>query len=103
MIRRTPGLVSVAGLVAVLALTGCSEKDAQRAADRARDEVDSALRSVDVPKVKWDRYGTKLRNRLDRLADSADCKQLKRELTSAEKNDEQLTRYIKVKLRQANC
>jgi hypothetical protein len=87
-------------------LTGCSEDAADRAVDdaadraselagEASDEVGKQLEGVELPKVDWSRYGDQLRTRLDQLAEQADCQGLREELTKAEGDDTQLTRYIK--------
>jgi hypothetical protein len=89
--------------VAVLALTGCSEGEAQDAVDEARDQVSTAVEDVDLPKVDWQKYGTEAKQRLDRLAEQADCQGLQDELAQTEANDTQLTRYIKAQLRRLNC
>ena len=95
-------------LVAALALTlvvgtGCSEQDAQDAVDRARGEASAAIEDADLPDVAWKQYSGELRDRLERLADKADCAGLRRELAKAEANDNELTRYIKAQLRRADC
>ena len=94
--------------VAALALTfvaavGCTEQDAQDAVDRARDRASTAIDDADLPDVDWQRRSAELRERLERLADSADCSGLKRELARVEGNDTELTRYIKAQLRKADC
>lgn len=91
----TTGLVLALG-----ALTACSEEEAQDAVDRARDEVSSAVGDVEMPEVDWDKYGTKVKDELDRLAEKADCSALEEELAQAEENDTDLTAYIKAKIRE---
>jgi hypothetical protein len=98
---------NVRGLIAVLALTislaACSEDDAQKAVDQAKDRASSAIKDADLPDVDWDKYSGELQKKLDELADNADCSGLKRELAKAENNDTDLTRYIKAQLRKADC
>jgi hypothetical protein len=101
--RRSAG-TRVGGLVAVLALTlglgtACSEDDAQKAVDQARDRASSALEDADLP----DLNSEELEKRLNELAEKADCAGLKRELAKAENNDTEVTRYIKAQLRKADC
>jgi outer membrane murein-binding lipoprotein Lpp len=98
----TPRVIAVL-TVAVLALTGCSEGEAQDAVEQARDQVSTAVEDVELPKVDWKKYGTEAKQRLDRLAEQADCQGLKDELAEAEPNDTQLTRYIKAQLRRLSC
>jgi hypothetical protein len=53
--------------------------------------------------VNWQQYSGELQDRLDQLAENADCDGLRRELAKAEGNDTDLTRYIKSQLRNASC
>ena len=87
---RTRSLVAVLALTVALT-TSCSEDDAQKAVDRAQDEVSSAL----------DDAG--LQDKLDELTANADCDGLRRELAKSEGNDTEVTRYIKAQLRKADC
>lgn len=105
-LRKAPGIAGIA-LVAALALGGCSEDEARDAADRAQDgasqAVDGAseaLEDVEMPDVDWDKYGTEAKERIDSLADKADCDEL-REMAEDESNDTEVTSYIKAKIRQA--
>lgn len=94
---------SVAALaMAVVALAGCSDQEAKSAVDDARDGVNSAIDKVDLPEVDWSQYDAKLHDRIDRLAEQADCSKLQ-ELAQAEANDTDLTSYLKAKLRQLDC
>ena len=97
---RRLATLTTALLLAAGALTGCSEEEAQDAVDQARDEVSSAVDDVEMPEVDWDKYGTKVKNELDQLAEDADCSALEDELAKAEGNDTDLTRYIKAKIRE---
>ena len=95
-------------IVAALALTlvvgtGCSEQDAQDAVDRAKSEATAAIDGAELPNVDWKQYSGELRDRLETLADRADCAGLRRELAKTEGNDTELTRYIKAQLRRADC
>ena len=102
MSRRLPALL--AALALTLSLTAaCSEEDAQKAVDRAKDEVSSAVQDADLPDVDWGKYSGEVKARLEELADEADCSGLKRELAKVEGNDTELTRYIKAQLRKADC
>ncbi len=102
---RAPGrVVGAVVLTFTLAVTaGCSEEDAQDAVDRARDQASAAIEDADLPEVDWQKYSGTLQDRLERLADNADCGGLKRELAKAEADDAELTRYIKAQLRRADC
>ena len=100
--RRSGGLLAALALTLTLT-TACSEDDAQKAVDQAKDKVSSAARDADLPDVDWDKYSGEVKARLQELADDADCSGLKRELAKAEGNDSDLTRYIKAQLRQADC
>lgn len=96
-----------------LALGACSENQADNAADQAKDAAsqaqDAAEKARDkvnegvdsLPKVDWKKHGRDLKRRLDQLADKADCQGLENELAKAEKNDTDLTRYIKRQVRKA--
>jgi hypothetical protein len=95
-------------LTGALALTGCSEDDAQDAADQARESASQAaedareqLEDAELPEVDWDQYGEEVKERLDTLADQADCDSLEEELAQAEADDSDLTEYIKAKIREA--
>lgn len=102
MTRRLPALL--AGLALTLSLTAaCSEEDAQKAVDQARDEASSAIEDADLPDVDWDKYSGEVRTKLEDLAAEADCSGLKRELAKAEGNDTELTRYIKAQLQELDC
>jgi len=101
MSRRLPAAVAV--LAMTLTFAACSEEDAQKAVDRAKDRVSSAVDDADLPDVDWDKYSGEVKARLEKLADEADCSGLKRELAKAEGNDTDLTRYIKAQLRKADC
>ena len=48
-----------------LALSGCSEDNAQDAVDQAKDAASSAIAEaeVQIPDVDWDKYGDKLKDR----------------------------------------
>ncbi len=94
--------VAAALTLAVLALAGCSDQEAKSAVDDARDGVNSAIDKVDLPEVDWSKYDTKLRDRIDRLTEQADCSSLQ-ELAQAEANDTDLTAYVKAKLRELDC
>jgi PBP1b-binding outer membrane lipoprotein LpoB len=95
-----PRIAAVA-LGLALALTGCSEGDAERAVDEAKDSVQSATDDVSLPEVNWEKHGREVKQRLDGLVAEADCSGLRKELGTAEKNDAELTRYIKAQIRQA--
>ena len=99
---RTLAAVS---LLAALALSGCSQDDAQDAVDKAKDAASSAVAEADVelPEVDWDKYGDKLRAKIDELAASADCESLKAELDDRGKLDTEVVAYIKAKLEEAGC
>lgn len=92
-----------AALLLVAALSGCSEGEAQRAVDDAQSEVSRAVDNVELPEVDWEKHGADVRRRLDRLAKEADCSGLRDELAKVEKNDTELTRYIKAQLRRIEC
>jgi hypothetical protein len=104
-VSRRPGLVLASALLAAAALTGCSEREAQRAADQAAERVETSARDAadearkELGNVDWERYGDDLKRRLDTLADRADCSALRKELAKREANDTDLTRYIKAQLR----
>ena len=102
MTLRLGRLLAAVALMTVAA-TGCSEEDAQDAVDQAAGQASSAIEDADLPDVDWGKYSGELRNRLEKLADSADCAGLERELAKAEGNDTELTRYIKAQLRRADC
>lgn len=93
-------------LIGALVLTGCSE-EAENAADRAQegasqavDDASEALKDVELPDVDWDKYGNEAKERIDSLADQADCEGLEK-LAQDEANDTEVTAYIKAKIRQA--
>ena len=102
MTLRLGQLVAVLAFSAV-ALAGCSEQDAQDAVDQAADRASTAIEDADLPNVDWGKHPDELRNRLERLADNADCAGLRRELAEVEGTDSALTRYIEAQLRQADC
>jgi hypothetical protein len=70
---------------------------------QARDQVSTAVDDIDLPKVDWEKHGARAKERLDRLAEQADCPGLREQLAKAEPNDTQLTRYIKAQLRKVDC
>jgi hypothetical protein len=93
------------GALLVTGLTGCSD-DADQAVDdaadraseltgQAADELEGQLDDAELPEVDWSQYGDRLRNRLDQLAEQANCQGLERELARAEADDTELTQYIK--------
>jgi hypothetical protein len=103
-VRARAALAALA-LTLGMGLAGCSD-EADRAVDDAADraselagqaseELEGQLDDAELPKVDWSEYGDRLRNRLDQLAERADCQGLRRELTKVEANDTELTRYIK--------
>lgn len=105
-LRKAPGIAGLA-LVAVFALSGCSEEEAQNAADRAQeeagqavDQASEALEDVELPEVDWDKYGDEIKEQVDSLADNADCDGL-REMAEDESNDTEVTEYIKAQIRKA--
>ncbi len=100
--RTRGGLLAVVALTAALT-TGCSEKDAQDVVDQAKDRASAAIEDAELPDVDWQKYSGELQDRLDKLAAEADCSGLKEELAKVEGNDSELTRYIKVQLRKADC
>lgn len=87
----------------LLALGACSEGDADRAVDQARDAASSALDEVEIPDVDWSQYGDKVRDRIDRAADEADCKVLRDSLNRYESTSNEVTDYIEAKLEEAGC
>lgn len=95
--------LAVLSLLAALALSGCSQDDAQDAVDQAKDAVSSAAGDIDIPDVDWSKYGDKLQGKIDELAEAADCDSLQKELTDHGKLDTDVTAYIKAKLEQAGC
>ena len=105
-LRKAPGIAGIA-LVAALVLGGCSEDEARDAADRAQDgasqavdDASEALEDVELPDVDWDKYGDEAKERIDSLADQADCEGLE-EMAQDEANDTEVTEYIKAKIREA--
>jgi len=100
---RAPGRLVAAVVLTLPVTAGCSEEDAQDAVDRARDQASAAVEDADLPEVDWQKHSGELQERLERLADNADCAGLKRELTEAEGDDVELTRYIKAQLRKLDC
>ena len=98
-------LAAAVSLLAVVALSGCSQDDAQDAVDQAKDAASSAVSDADIqlPDVDWSKYGDKLQGKIDELAASADCESLQKELTDRGKLDSDVTAYIKAKLEQAGC
>ena len=87
------------------ALSGCSEGEADRVAKRAERAANEAADRVGdevgkLPDVNWEKHGNQLKRRVDRLAEKADCSQL-RKLARQEDNDSEVTRYIKAQLRRA--
>ena len=96
-------LAAAVSLLAVVALSGCSQDDAQDAVDQAKDAVSSAAGDVDLPKVDWSKYDDKLQSKIDELAAAADCDSLQKELTDNGKLDTDVTAYIKAKLADAGC
>ena len=102
---RRPAAVLASLVLGATVLTGCSEGEADRAADRAEraasDAADRVRKEAEkLPDVDWGKQGEKLKRRVDRLADQADCSQL-RKLVRQEANDSEVTRYIKAQLRRA--
>jgi type II secretory pathway pseudopilin PulG len=100
---RRLAVVSTALVLGAAVLTGCSEGEADRAADRAEQAANEAADRVreeaeKLPDVDWGKQGRQLKRRLDRLAENADCSQL-RKLAQRESNDTEVTRYIKAQLR----
>jgi hypothetical protein len=98
--RRPASVVAALALGATL-LTGCSEGEPERAAERAADRVRDEVKSVDdlkLPDVDWEKEGRQLKRRVDRLAEQADCGQL-RKLAKREQNDVEVTRYVKALVR----
>lgn len=100
-LRTAPGLAAF-GLVGALLLGGCSEQEAQEAVDTAADQASSAideLGEVELPEVDWERYGQETKERIDSLAEQADCEQLE-EMAQDEQNDTEVTAYIKAQIRE---
>lgn len=102
---RRPAAVLASLVLGATLLAGCSEGEAERVAreaERAADEAADRVRDEvgELPEVNWERHGRELKRRVDRLADRADCSELRR-LARREANDTDLTRYIKAQLRQA--
>jgi hypothetical protein len=102
MTHRPARLLAALALT-VLAVAGCSEEDAQDAVDRAAGKASSAIENADVPDVDWSKHSAELQDRLEKLAEDADCDGLQRELARVEGNDSELTRYLKAQLRKAGC
>ncbi len=101
MSRAAAVLTSI--LLGATLLTGCSEGEADRAANRAERAANEAADRVrdevgKLPEVDWQRQGKGLKRRLDNLAEKADCSGL-RKLARREANDAEVTRYIKAQLR----
>jgi hypothetical protein len=103
-VRTRVAAAALALLLGAVA-TGCSD-EADRAVDDAADraselagqgadELEQQLDDAELPKVDWDQYGDRLRNRLDQLSEQANCTGLRKELTKAESDDTELTQYIK--------
>jgi len=92
-------------LLAALALSGCSDDDAQQAADEARDAISSAVDEADIqlPDVDWAKYEQGLQDRIDELASSANCDELQKELDDNGQLDAEVVDYIKAKLEEAGC
>jgi hypothetical protein len=101
-LRLALRLLGALALTAVL-VSGCSEEDAQDAVDRAADRASSAVEDADLPDVDWGKHSDQLRERLQKLADEADCTGLQDELAKVESDDRALTRYIKAQLEKADC
>lgn len=97
---RYSGRWLAATVLTLVAVTGCSEQDA---VDRARSEASSAVDQADLPDVDWQRYSGQLQDRLDKLAEEADCSGLQQELARAEGNDTEIVDYIKAQLRELGC
>ena len=105
-LRKTPGIAGIA-LVAALVLGGCSEEEAQDAADRAQDEASQAvdeaseaLEDVELPEVDWEEHGNDLTEEIASLAAEADCDSLQ-EMAEEENNDTEFTEYVKAQIRKA--
>ena len=88
-------------------LGGCSEEEAQDAADRAQeeasqavDEASKALEDVELPEVDWEECGNDLKERIDSLAAEADC-DCAGDMAQEESNDTEVTEYIKAQIREA--
>jgi hypothetical protein len=101
--RRAAGVLTSLLLGATL-LTGCSEGEADRAANRAERAAGEAADRVrdevgKLPEVDWGKQGKGLKRRLDNLAEKADCSALRVQLAKPEANDAEVTRYIKAQLR----
>ena len=99
-----PAAVLASLLLGATLLTGCSEGEADRAANQAERAADEAADRVrdevgNLPDVNWGQQGRKLKRRLDNLAEKADCSALRRELAKREADDAEVTRYIKAQLR----
>jgi len=90
-------------LLGALSLTGCSDDSTQAAVDEAKDAVSSAAAEVEIPDVDWEQYGDALKNRIDELADQADCESLQAQLEDHGNLDAQVVDYIKAKLEEAGC
>jgi hypothetical protein len=102
---RRPAAALASLLLGVTLLTGCGESEADRVANRAEraaNEVADRVReeAEKLPDVDWGKQGEKLKRRVDRLADEADCSRL-RKLARQEADDTQVTRYIKAQRRRA--
>jgi hypothetical protein len=102
---RRPAAVLTSLVLCATVLTGCSEGEADRAANRAERAANDAADRVrdevgDLPEVDWGQQGKKLKRRVDGLAEKADCAEL-RKLVRREANDTEVTRYIKAQLRRA--
>lgn len=96
-----PMRILALALSAVLAsglLAGCSQEDADRAVDAARDRAERALEDVD-----WEKYGDRFRDEIEGLVAEADCEGLKEELAKVEGNDTEITEYLKAQLEQLDC
>ncbi|QNN54598.1 hypothetical protein [Nocardioides mesophilus] len=64
----------------------------------------SSADTADLPEVDWGEYASDVQDRIDGLANSADCAGLQTQFDNADANGSvDLMSYIDVKLRDAGC
>lgn len=98
--RRIAGL-TMTSVLALAALSGCAEGDAQDAVDQAQDAVSEATEDVDLPEVDWDKYGDRVRERIDRWAAEADCDKLEGALQGSRFTNNEISDYIEAQIEKA--
>lgn len=77
--------------------------DARDAVTDAADDARDTVTSADLPDVDWDKYGQETKDRIDKLADDANCDGLRAELSQVEANDTDLTEYVKAQIAKVPC